>query len=158
MRKLKLAGQLKVLMDQSRIDMKTLSVSSEVPLKTLYGWTAGSRPRSIEDVLKVAVVLGVPMEELLFGRQGVVGLELVAKTCQEELAAWLRLMRERVRLSLTEASEASGLSEERLALWEQDGNIPLTHLVLLTKVYQVPSEVLSAKLNQLINLVSQVER
>lgn len=157
MRKLKLASQLKVLMDQSRIDMKTLSVSSEVPLKTLYGWTAGSRPRSIEDVLKVAVVLGVPMEELLFGRQGA-ELELVAKTCQEELAAWLRLMRERVRLSLTEASEASGLNKERLALWEQDGNVPLTHLVLLTKVYQVPSEVLSAKLNQLINLVSQVER
>lgn len=62
-----LASQLKKLSSEKGVPIKDLSLNSQVPLKTIYGWLAGSHPRNMIDVKNVALSLGVTMDELAFG-------------------------------------------------------------------------------------------
>ncbi|KYG63981.1 hypothetical protein AZI86_14320 [Bdellovibrio bacteriovorus] len=61
-----LATRLKKLCIEKGISIKELSLETEVPLKTIYGWIAGSHPRNLRDVKKVAEALGVTIESLCF--------------------------------------------------------------------------------------------
>lgn len=150
MAEIKLGNQMKRLMEQAGISFKTLSNLADVPVKTLYGWTAGNRPRDIMDVMRVAETLNVTLEELLFGRK-TDGQSSPMKDCQQEIAKWLKTLRQRMGFSFKEVSEAINLPVEMLMSWEEKGDIPIAKLIALTEIYQVPSEVVAAKLIFLTN-------
>jgi len=147
---IKLGNQMKRLMEQAGISIKTLSNLADVPVKTLYGWTAGNRPRDIMDVMRVAETLNVSLEELLFGRK-TDGQSSPMKDCQQEIAKWLKTLRQRMRFSFKEVSHATNLPVDMLMAWEEKGDIPIAQLIALTAIYQVPSEVVAAKLIFLTN-------
>ncbi|WP_347359438.1 helix-turn-helix transcriptional regulator [Bdellovibrio sp.] len=61
-----LRSRLRPLMKARGINYKVLGEKSGIPVKTLYGWSAGNSPRHLADVYAVAKVLGVSLEELCF--------------------------------------------------------------------------------------------
>lgn len=58
---------LKATMLQRGLTFKELSALSGVNLKTLYHWSSGQSPRGIVQVYRVAVALGLSIEQLAFG-------------------------------------------------------------------------------------------
>lgn len=63
-----------------------------------------------------------------------------------EIALWLRTSRERVRLTTSEASQKTGLSENLISFWEQGYPMPISALLILVIIYQVPATVTAAKI------------
>jgi len=64
---MKLKTQLLSLMNQHRINAAELSRRSGVSKQVLSLWLAGSEPKRIEQVQKVARVFEVSIDELCFG-------------------------------------------------------------------------------------------
>lgn len=60
---------LRATMKKEGIGFKELCKKSGVKKSTLYGWTSGIRPRDILQVYKVAKILNLTIEELMFGTQ-----------------------------------------------------------------------------------------
>lgn len=54
------------LMKEKGYSVKTLSKSSGLPVSTLHEWLGGRSPRNFVQVKKVADVLGVSLNRLLF--------------------------------------------------------------------------------------------
>lgn len=73
---------------------------------------------------------------------------MVTETAQINLkiADWLRVCRERSRLTTAESSKKSGLPEKHIVFWENGSPIPLYALLLLLISYQIPSTVTGGKL------------
>jgi len=65
---------LRSAMMRKEIGFSQLSQASGVNVKTLYSWANGTKPRDIIQVYSIAKVLGLTIEELMFGfpfvRQG----------------------------------------------------------------------------------------
>jgi transcriptional regulator with XRE-family HTH domain len=64
---MRLAANLRKLMRQRDMTTKRLSDETSIPKGTLKTWLAGSAPRSLSDVRKVAQHFGVSFEFLIFG-------------------------------------------------------------------------------------------
>ena len=64
---MRLATNLRKLMRQRDMTTKRLSDEVSIPEGTLKTWLAGSAPRSLSDVRRVAQHLGVSFEFLIFG-------------------------------------------------------------------------------------------
>ncbi|MEN9810541.1 MAG: hypothetical protein RLZZ488_2108 [Pseudomonadota bacterium] len=64
---MRLAANLRKLMRQRDMTTKRLSDEASIPEGTLKTWLAGSAPRSLSDVRKVAHHFGVTFEYLIFG-------------------------------------------------------------------------------------------
>jgi transcriptional regulator with XRE-family HTH domain len=56
-------------MKEKFLTTKSLSTETEIPEGTLKTWLAGSAPRSLEDVRRVAQFLNVSFEFLIFGNE-----------------------------------------------------------------------------------------
>jgi transcriptional regulator with XRE-family HTH domain len=63
---LKIATTLKKIMKEKRISVKVLSRDSGVAVSTLHEWLNGRTPRDPVQAKKVADVLGVSLNRLLF--------------------------------------------------------------------------------------------
>ncbi|MEY4064885.1 MAG: hypothetical protein RIR26_1093 [Pseudomonadota bacterium] len=66
---MKLSSNLRKLMKEKFLTTKSLSAETEIPEGTLKTWLAGSAPRSLEDVRRVAQFLNVSFEYLIFGNE-----------------------------------------------------------------------------------------
>jgi transcriptional regulator with XRE-family HTH domain len=64
---MRLAATLRRLMKDSRLTSKKLAEEVNLPEGTLKTWLAGSAPRSLADVRRVARHFGVSFEYLVFG-------------------------------------------------------------------------------------------
>lgn len=62
-----LSFQLKKMIDLTGLTVSELSRQSGVPKQTITDWLAGTEPRRISQVKKVANLLGVTVDELVFG-------------------------------------------------------------------------------------------
>ncbi len=58
--------QLAILIESRVMTAAELSRRAKVPKQSISGWLSGSKPRDFEQVKRVADVLGVSLEELLF--------------------------------------------------------------------------------------------
>ena len=63
----KIGHVLKHLMNEKKLTFKKLSELSHVPISTIKTWSAGVEPKSLSAARKVARVLGVSVEHLVFG-------------------------------------------------------------------------------------------
>lgn len=64
---LRIGHVLKHLMNEKKLTFKKLSELSGVPISTIKTWSAGVEPKSFAAARKVARVLGVSVEYLVFG-------------------------------------------------------------------------------------------
>ena len=64
----KIASVIKHLMSEKKLTFKKLSELSHVPVSTIKTWSAGVEPKSMVAARKVARVLGVSVEYLVFGQ------------------------------------------------------------------------------------------
>ncbi len=63
----KIGHVIKHLMNEKKLTFKKLSELSHVPVSTIKTWSAGVEPKSMVSARKVARVLGVSVEHLVFG-------------------------------------------------------------------------------------------
>jgi transcriptional regulator with XRE-family HTH domain len=49
------------------ISIKELSLRLSVPLSTVHGWLNGVEPKSINELKKVAIFMGLSLDELCYG-------------------------------------------------------------------------------------------
>lgn len=69
-------------MKEKFLNTKTLSAEIDIPEGTLKTWLAGSAPRSLEDVRRVAQYLNVSFEYLIFGdEESIERLSLKKNSC-----------------------------------------------------------------------------
>lgn len=63
-----LKKQLKHYLERYDMTAAQLARKANVPKQSLSGWIAGSKPRDVTQVKKVADALGVSLDNLLFGQ------------------------------------------------------------------------------------------
>ena len=59
--------QLKYYLDRNDLTASQLARKANVPKQSLSGWLAGSNPRDVKQVKRVADVLNTTLDNLLFG-------------------------------------------------------------------------------------------
>lgn len=64
---LNLKKQLRFFLDRRDMTAAQLARQSAVPKQSLSGWLAGSNPRDVKQVKRVAEALGVSLDHLMFG-------------------------------------------------------------------------------------------
>ncbi len=74
-----LKGQLKLYLEHLDMNASQLAKKASVPRQSLSDWIAGSKPRDISQVKRVAAVLGTTVDHLAFGN----GLDDSAKKVTE---------------------------------------------------------------------------
>lgn len=62
-----LKKQLQFYLDRDEMSATRLAKKAGVPKQSLSGWLAGSNPRDVRQVKRVADVLGVSIDNLMFG-------------------------------------------------------------------------------------------
>ncbi len=62
-----LKKQLKFYLERNDIVAAQLARKANVPKQSLSGWLAGSNPRDVKQVKRVADALGISLDNLLFG-------------------------------------------------------------------------------------------
>lgn len=62
-----LKKQLRFYLDLHELSAAQLARKSNVPKQSLSGWLAGSNPRDVRQVKKVADALGITLDNLMFG-------------------------------------------------------------------------------------------
>ena len=62
-----LKHQLKFFLDQRGFTASHLAKKANVPKQSISGWISGNNPRDVRQVKRVADVLGVSLDHLLFG-------------------------------------------------------------------------------------------
>lgn len=67
---LNLRQQLKLELERRGWTATRLARTAGIPKQSLSGWMAGNRPRNLDQLKKVADVLELDLEELLFGPAG----------------------------------------------------------------------------------------
>lgn len=65
--RMNLKKQLRYYLDRTEMSATLLAKKSSIPKQSLAGWLAGSNPRDVRQVKRVADVLGVSLDHLLFG-------------------------------------------------------------------------------------------
>jgi transcriptional regulator with XRE-family HTH domain len=64
---LKLKNQLQNYLAKREMTAALLARKAGIPKQSLSGWLAGSNPRDVRQVKRVAEVLGVSLDHLMFG-------------------------------------------------------------------------------------------
>ncbi|QLY25695.1 helix-turn-helix domain-containing protein [Bdellovibrio sp. KM01] len=77
-RTMNLKQQLKYYLKDRGITASQLSKKASVPKQSLSGWLAGSNPRDVRQIKRVADVLGISIDHLMFGSGPEKGQEKVA--------------------------------------------------------------------------------
>lgn len=67
LREMNLKKQLRLYLDSREMTATQLAKRSSVPKQSLSGWLAGSNPRDVRQVKRVADVLGTTLDNLMFG-------------------------------------------------------------------------------------------
>jgi transcriptional regulator with XRE-family HTH domain len=62
-----LKNQLRFYIDHRELSATQLSKKAGVPKQSLSGWLAGSNPRDVRQVKRVADALGITLDNLMFG-------------------------------------------------------------------------------------------
>ena len=65
--KLNLKKQLRYYLEKKEMTASHLAKKASVPKQSLSGWLSGNNPRDVRQVKRVAEVLGVSVDNLLFG-------------------------------------------------------------------------------------------
>ncbi len=63
-----LKAQLRFYLDLREMSAAHLAKKSSVPKQSISGWLAGSNPRDIRQVKRVADVFGITVDHLMFGK------------------------------------------------------------------------------------------
>ena len=71
-----LKKQLRLYLEHANISATQLAKKSGVPKQSLSDWLAGTNPRDVRQVKKVADVFGISIDNLMFGN----GIETKEKT------------------------------------------------------------------------------
>lgn len=89
MEDMNLKNQLRFYLDLREMSATQLAKKSSVPKQSLAGWIAGSNPRDVRQVKRVADVLGVSLDNLLFGvgRDG--GIAAESESCSYAKEDWV---------------------------------------------------------------------
>ena len=66
---MKLAQQLKKLIQQNGTTVSNLSKSTKIPQQTIHNWVAGSKPRDLDQVKRVADHFNVSLDILVYGEE-----------------------------------------------------------------------------------------
>jgi transcriptional regulator with XRE-family HTH domain len=77
--KMNLKNQLRYFLDQREMSASQLAKKAKVPKQSLSGWLSGSNPRDVRQVKRVADVLGVTVDHLLFGNGTDLGKQRVTE-------------------------------------------------------------------------------
>ena len=64
---MKLAQQLKKLLQSSGTKISVLSKSTRVPQQTIHNWLTGSKPRDLDQVKRIADHFEVSLDMILYG-------------------------------------------------------------------------------------------
>ena len=62
-----LKSQLRFYLDRMEMSATQLAKKASVPKQSLCGWLAGSNPRDVRQIKRVADVLGITLDHLIFG-------------------------------------------------------------------------------------------
>lgn len=73
---MKMKSQLRLYLRTAGYSAAELSRRSGVPNATIADWLAGTKPRSFEQVKKVADVFGITIDHLVFGEGSEVKIKL----------------------------------------------------------------------------------
>lgn len=65
--KMKLKSQIKLYLKETGMTASQLAKKADVPKQSLSGWLAGSNPRDVRQVKRVADVLEITIDHLMFG-------------------------------------------------------------------------------------------
>lgn len=87
----RIAHVLKHLMNQKGLTFKELSKLSGVPISTLKTWSAGVEPKSFSAARKVARILGVTVEHLVFGTSDKTELSLQDLLTTQLFSGWCKV-------------------------------------------------------------------
>ena len=66
---MKLATQLKKLLQQNGVTVTNLSKSTGIATQTLHNWLAGSKPRDFDQTKKIADYFKVSLDFLVYGTE-----------------------------------------------------------------------------------------
>ena len=143
--KFDLAKRLRELSDERGLSFKHLSIKSGVPLKTIYGWSAGNRPRNLQDLQRVAECLGVSITELSFS--SVRGEQ--ASHAPSQASHWIAQWRQGAGLPAGEAARAAGIRIEDLLAYETQSDVPVSVFIRLIKIYRQDFHVVVEKIESL---------
>lgn len=129
--KFALRNRLRKFMKEKGLSYKELSETSGVALKTIYGWTAGNRPRNLDDLKKVANTLGISIDSLSFD-----GGVSTATDGPSEASLWLAQCRREQGLYPWDVAPLVGISAQDLILYETQKDIPFRVFLKLCRAYQ----------------------
>lgn len=87
----KIGHVLKHLMNEKKLTFKKLSELSGVPISTIKTWSAGVEPKSFSAARKVARVLGVSVEYLVFGNADKAQLSLQDVMTTQLFSGWCKV-------------------------------------------------------------------
>jgi hypothetical protein len=82
-----LAKQLKKMLEQSGASVTHLSKATKVPGQTIHNWIAGSKPRDLDQVKKVADHFKVSLDFLVYGEDEKIKSASPFKEHQDEINA-----------------------------------------------------------------------
>ena len=66
---MKLKSQLSALVRQRGVTITTLAKTTKIPAQTIHNWLAGSKPRDLDQVKRVADYFQVSLDFLVYGIQ-----------------------------------------------------------------------------------------
>jgi transcriptional regulator with XRE-family HTH domain len=66
---IKLQKNLKRLMKAQKIGLKELAAELDLSASTVHGWLNGVTPKSLQEIKRLAIHLGVSLDELCFGEE-----------------------------------------------------------------------------------------
>ena len=66
---MKLKSQLNALIKQRGVTITTLAKTTKIPAQTIHNWLAGSKPRDLDQVKRVADYFQVSLDFLVYGIQ-----------------------------------------------------------------------------------------
>jgi transcriptional regulator with XRE-family HTH domain len=64
---MKFSTNLKDYISSQGISLNEFARKIKVPVSTVHGWINGVEPKSIQDCKKIAVIMGISVDELCFG-------------------------------------------------------------------------------------------
>ena len=88
---IKIDRVLKHLMSEKGLTFKKLSKTSGVPESTLKTWSSGIEPKSLVPARKVARILGVSVEYLIFGQEDKKSIELSDLLTTQLFSGWCKV-------------------------------------------------------------------
>ena len=91
MEEIKIGKVLSFLMKEKGFTFKKLSELSGVSMSTIKGWSANTEPKSMVSVRKVARILGVTSEYLIFGEDPGNTIDLNQLITQKLYSGWVKI-------------------------------------------------------------------